>query len=105
MVSTVAPRTFPTGVWQARATRPFTSTMQLPQRPSSQPTLVPVSFSSSRSTVTSGVSGSAAVRAGPPLSVSSIMERLPPGRVAVAWAILARASPAVLALTVRARGL
>src|ERR1700730_2276682 len=59
MVVTSRPCTASIGVTQARTASPFTCTVHAPHSALPQPNLVPTSFSSPRSTHSSGVSGSA----------------------------------------------
>ena len=72
-VMTSRPATCPTGVMQEHTCRPSSNTVQAPQSPASQPTLVPVSARSSRSTWTSLRIGSTPTSAGFPLSVNAII--------------------------------
>ena len=58
MVVTARPSTADTGTVQVRTARPSTCTVQAPQAAMPHPNLVPVSPSVSRSTHSSGVSGS-----------------------------------------------
>ena len=56
-VSTVRPPTWPIATRQAQTCRPSSRTVQAPQSPASQPTLVPVRPRSSRSAAASRVTG------------------------------------------------
>ena len=56
-VSTARPATWPIATRQAQTCRPSSSTVQAPQSPASQPTLVPVRPRSSRSAAASRVTG------------------------------------------------
>ena len=58
MVVTDLPATVDTGMLQERMARPSIITVQAPHWAMPQPNLVPVSLSESRSTHSSGVSGS-----------------------------------------------
>src|SRR5215469_4200895 len=58
MVVICAPATEPTGTTQLRVAFPFTCTVQAPQAATPQPNFVPVRFSSSRITQSSGAFGS-----------------------------------------------
>ena len=65
---TAAPATEAAGIRQAQTGSPSTSTVQAPQSPASQPTLVPVSRSSSRSTGDSRRSGGTSTETAAPLT-------------------------------------
>src|SRR5215510_1817571 len=79
MVVTLRPATFETEIWHERTALPSTCTVQAPHRPEPQPNFVPVSFRCSRSTHSSGVSGSAATLTAVPLTVNPIAMRSLPG--------------------------
>ena len=59
---------------QEQTWRPSSSTVQAPQSPASQPTLVPVSESSSRNTWESRRIGSVRISAGLPLRVKETVD-------------------------------
>src|SRR5262249_36218305 len=73
MVTTLAPSTVDTAVWQERCARPLTCTVQAPQRPAPQPYLVPVNPTWSRMIQRSGVLGSASTETCLSLSVNETM--------------------------------
>src|SRR6185369_15906114 len=70
MVVTFLPAASDMLVWQERTALPSTCTVQAPHRPDPQPNLVPVSFRCSRTTHSSGVSGSTSTLAAFPLIVN-----------------------------------
>src|SRR5687768_2322662 len=72
IVVTALPAAFATGVWQARTARPSTSTVHAPHWPSPQPYLLPVSASSSRSTLRRLRSPATSTRWRRPFTSSSI---------------------------------
>ena len=65
---TAGPAAEPTGTRQAQTGSPSSSTVQAPQSPASQPTLVPVSRRWSRSTAESRVTGWTDTETGAPLT-------------------------------------
>ncbi|MNN45434.1 hypothetical protein D3C81_1597700 [compost metagenome] len=67
MVVTSAPTMLLTGITQERTAAPFMCTVQAPHRAMPQPNLVPVMPSTSRSTQSSGVSGSTSTLCSVPL--------------------------------------
>ena len=73
MVVIFASPTEPTGTWQERVATPSRCTVQAPHCAMPQPYFVPVMPSHSRSTQSSGVSGSASTLRDVPLTVSLIM--------------------------------
>jgi hypothetical protein len=72
MVVTFLPTTFETAIWHERIALPSIWTVQTPHRPEPQPNFVPVSFMCSRTTQSSGVSGSTSTVAALPFIVSAI---------------------------------
>lgn len=76
MVVIGLPATSDALVTHERAGSPLTWTVQAPQTPMPQPNLVPLRFSSSRSTQSSGISGSPSYCLGLPLMVNVIMKPL-----------------------------
>src|SRR6185312_16214513 len=70
MVVMCLPETSDMVVWHERTALPSTCTVQAPHRPDPQPNLVPVSFRCSRTTQSSGVSGSTSTLAAFPLIVN-----------------------------------
>src|SRR5205807_8127812 len=70
MVVTSLPATSDMLVWQERTALPSRCTVQAPHRPDPQPNLVPVNFRCSRTTQSSGVSGSTSTLAALPLIVN-----------------------------------
>src|SRR5256885_14356272 len=70
MVVTFLPFTWSIGTWQERTALPSRCTVQAPHRPDPHPNLVPVSFRCSRTTHSSGVSGSTSTLAAFPLIVN-----------------------------------
>src|SRR3989442_8067320 len=72
IVVTDLPATPDTGIRQENMRSPSICTMQAPHWPAPQPNLVPVNFSSSRSTHNNRVSSGAATLTGLPLTVKLI---------------------------------
>ncbi len=72
MVVIRLPATSPTAVTQERVASPSTCTVQAPHSAMPQPYLVPVRPSTSRSTQSSGISGSTSTRGGSPLTVKAM---------------------------------
>ena len=79
MVSIFLPLACPASIKHALTAIPSTSTVQVPQSPTSQPSLAPVRFKSSRSILSSVVSGGTlAVRSSPfTVSVTSVISLFP----------------------------
>src|SRR5947209_15547325 len=73
MVVTFLPCTCETAIWHERVALPSTCTVHVPHRPEPQPNFVPVSLRCSRSTHSSGVSGSAATLTALSLTVNAIV--------------------------------
>src|SRR4051812_39929064 len=90
MVVTDLPAISETWVWQENARLPSMCTMQAPHNPVPQPNLVPVSFSPSRMTHSSGVSGGASVVAALPLTVKLVAIASSPERTLLTAAVHVR---------------
>src|SRR5205085_4719242 len=71
MVVTLVPSTAPSVVAHERTALPLTCTVHAPQSAAPQPNFVPVSFSSSRITQSSGVLASACAETGLPLRLNA----------------------------------
>ena len=72
---TEAPATEAAGIRQAQTGLPSTSTVQAPQSPASQPTLVPVSRNSSRKTCDNRLTGGTDTLTAAPLTSKAMWAR------------------------------
>src|SRR5215471_14579879 len=85
MVVIELPAAADTATLHDRVARPSMRTVQAPHWAMPHPYLVPVSFNESRSTHSSGVSGSTSTLCAMPLTISEIDMRPPPVRLIAAW--------------------
>src|SRR5688572_12027346 len=77
MVTTLAPSTADTCIWQERTADPLMWTVQAPQKPAPQPYFVPVNPTWSRITHSRGVLGSVSTDTGLSFNVNEAMRSLP----------------------------